>query len=134
MRDLSDTTYGVYNTALYLRTQISYMRNVFKLPIVVTEFGFPMPPSLATGISDIRNDIARSEYFLSYLTEMLKSIWEDGIDIMGAFMWSFADNWEWGTFYHEFGLQYVNRTSQERYFRRSFFDVVDFVETRRAKL
>ncbi|KAH8883707.1 glycoside hydrolase family 1 protein [Thozetella sp. PMI_491] len=131
MGDIADNTYNVYNTAPYLRTQIGYMWNTYKLPIVVTEFGHPSAPSSSINLPDIRNDMQRSNYYLSYLTEILKCIWEDGVDVQGAFMWSFVDNWEWGTYYHQFGLQYVNRTSQERSYRRSLFDVVDFVESRR---
>lgn len=129
---ISDPTYGIYNTAPYVRTQLSYMWNTYRLPIVVTEFGLTMSPSTATDLPDLREDRERSEFILSYLTEMLKCIWEDGIDVRGAFMWSFVDNWEWGTYNHQFGLQQVNRSSMTRSYRRSFFDVIDFVESHRG--
>ncbi|KAJ5933819.1 glycoside hydrolase family 1 protein [Penicillium verhagenii] len=58
---------------------------------------------------------------------------EDGVDVTGVFAWSFADDWEWGSFQHEYGLQYVNRTSLEKTYRRSLFDFVDFVESRRER-
>ncbi|KAH9221944.1 glycoside hydrolase family 1 protein [Leptodontidium sp. 2 PMI_412] len=124
--------YITYNTAPYLRTQLNYLWNTFRAPVMITEFGFSTSnPSQTMPLSDLRFDIERSEYYLSYLTEVLKSIWEDGVNIKGVLMWSFVDNWEWGTYEHYFGLQYVNRTTQERTYKRSFFDVVDFVESRR---
>ena len=43
-----------------------------------------------------------------------------------------ADNWEFGDYGAQFGMQYVNRTSQERRFKKSLFDLVDFVESRRG--
>ena len=129
--------YLIYNTAAYVRTQLNYFWNTYKRPIMITEFGFPINtgsfPESANLLTDIQFDPARSEYILSYLGEMLKAIGEDGVDVMGALMWTWVDNWEWGTFAHAFGLQYNNRTTQERAYKRSFFDAVDFVETRRAK-
>lgn len=64
------------------------------------------------------------------MTEILKSIHEDGVHVMGALAWSFADNWEFGDYGQQFGLQYVNRTSQEKKFKKSLFDLVDFVMAR----
>lgn len=61
---------------------------------------------------------------------MLNAIWEDGVKVMGAITWNWADDWEFGGFDTGFGLQYVNRTSQERMYRRSFFDIIDFVESK----
>ena len=64
------------------------------------------------------------------MSEVLKSIWEDGVDVAGAFAWSFADNWEFGDYDAHFGIQTVNRTTQERRYKKSFFDLVDFVNAR----
>lgn len=100
---------------------------------MITEFGLAISNTSATQLDDMKFDIQRSEYYLSYLTEMLKSIWEDGVNVMGALMWSWVDNWEWGTHAHTYGLQHLNWTTQQRTYRRSFFDVMDFTETRRAR-
>ena len=64
------------------------------------------------------------------MTEVLKSIWEDNVEVAGAFAWSFADNWEFGDYDAHFGLQTVNRTTQERRYKKSLFDLVDFVGAR----
>ena len=63
--------------------------------------------------------------------EGLKAIWEDGVNFIGAFAWSWADNWEFGDYDQQFGIQTVNRTTQVRRYKKSFFDYVDFIESRR---
>lgn len=50
--------------------------------------------------------------------------------VMGALMWSLIDNWEWGTFEHRFGVMGVNLTSQERFYKRSLFDIMDYTNAR----
>jgi beta-glucosidase/6-phospho-beta-glucosidase/beta-galactosidase len=52
---------------------------------------------------------------------------------MGALAWSFVDNWEFGDYSQQFGIQAVNRTTQERSYKKSFFDLVDFVKSRQPK-
>lgn len=60
---------------------------------MITEFGLATSSSSLTSqqLNDIRFDVERSEYYISYLTEVLKSIWEDGVHVMGAIMWSWID-------------------------------------------
>jgi beta-glucosidase/6-phospho-beta-glucosidase/beta-galactosidase len=67
------------------------------------------------------------------MSEILKSIYEDGVHVMGALAWSFVDNWEFGDYSQQFGIQAVNRTTQERSYKKSFFDLVDFVKSRQPK-
>ncbi|OAL18195.1 hypothetical protein AYO22_10972 [Fonsecaea multimorphosa] len=121
----------VYITPRYLRLYLSYLYNTFHTPIVITEFGFPVfGEAEQTTLSDQLSDMPRSVYYLSYMSEVLKAIWEDGVHVAGAFAWSFADNWEFGDYTAHFGLQTVNRTTQERRYKKSFFDLVDFMNTR----
>ncbi|KAH0834314.1 glycoside hydrolase family 1 [Fonsecaea pedrosoi] len=121
----------VYITPRYLRLYLSYLYNTFHTPIVITEFGFPVfGEDDKTDLSDQLSDLPRSIYYLSYMSEVLKSIWEDGVHVAGAFAWSFADNWEFGDYTAHFGIQTVNRTTQQRRYKKSFFDLVDFVNSR----
>lgn len=60
------------------------------------------------------------------MSETLKAIHEDGVDVIGALAWSFVDNNEWGSFEDQYGLPAVNRTTFERTYKRSVFDFVDF--------
>lgn len=121
----------VYITPTFLREYLGYLYNTFRTPVVITEFGYPVPfEAKKTDLSDQLFDTPRSIYYLSYLSETLKAIWEDGVDVRGAFAWSFADNWEFGDYDAHFGIQTVNRTTQERRYKKSFFDLVDFVNAR----
>lgn len=84
----------VYITPTFLREYLGYLYNTFRVPVVVTEFGFPVyGESEKSPLADQLFDSPRSWYYLSYMSEILKAIWEDGVDVRGAFAWSFMDNW-----------------------------------------
>ncbi|KAF2845606.1 glycoside hydrolase family 1 protein [Plenodomus tracheiphilus IPT5] len=121
----------VYLTPEYFRTYLNYLYNTFRAPVAVTEFGFPVFGEALKAQPDQEFDSPRSWYYQSYLNEGLKAIWEDGVEFIGAFAWSFMDNWEFGDYDQHFGIQTVNRTTQERRYKKSFFDFVDFIESRR---
>jgi beta-glucosidase/6-phospho-beta-glucosidase/beta-galactosidase len=121
----------VYLTPAYFRTYLNYLWNTFKSPVAITEFGFPVFAEAQKEQVDQEFDSPRSWYYQSYLNEGLKAIWEDGVQFIGAFAWSFADNWEFGDYDQHFGIQTVNRTTQVRRYKKSFFDFVDFIESRR---
>lgn len=121
----------VYITPTYLREYLNYLWNTFRKPVLVSEFGFPVyKEAEKEELSDQLFDTPRSIYYLSFMSELLKAIHEDGVHVMGALPWSWADNWEFGDYDQQFGLQVVNRTTQERFFKKSFFDLVDFVGAR----
>ncbi|CAG7924807.1 unnamed protein product [Penicillium olsonii] len=124
----------VYITPTYFREYLYYLWNTFRHPILVSEFGFPVAAEAeAEELSDQLFDSPRSVYYLSFMSEILKSIYEDGVHVMGALAWSFVDNWEFGDYAQQFGIQTVNRTTQERHYKKSFFDLVDFVKTRQPR-
>lgn len=121
----------VYITPTYLREYLNYLYNTFRKPVLVSEFGFPVyKENEKEELSDQLFDTPRSIYYLSFMSEILKAIHEDGVHVMGALAWSWADNWEFGDYTQQFGLQVVNRTTQERFFKKSLFDLVDFVGAR----
>lgn len=131
-----DNNDAIYTEPTYLRTALNYIWNTYKVPVMVTELGLSLYGPGTTEFVDISSqqyDVERSHYYLSYLTEILKAIWEDGVDVKGAVLWAGVDNWEWGSYQYQFGLQYVDRTSDtlDQYYKRSLFDVVDFIESRR---
>lgn len=123
----------VYITPAYFRTFLNYLYNTFRAPVAVTEFGFPVFGEDLKQQADQEFDSPRSLYYQSYLNEGLKAIWEDGVEFIGAFAWSWADNWEFGDYAQHFGVQTVNRTTMVRRYKKSFFDFVDFIESRRQK-
>jgi beta-glucosidase/6-phospho-beta-glucosidase/beta-galactosidase len=63
---------------------------------------------------------------------MLQAIWEDNVHVLGALAWSFADNWEFGDFSTAYGLQIIDRTNQERHYKKSFFGLTDYHNSRKA--
>nr|BAU51446.1 beta-glucosidase [Panesthia angustipennis spadica] len=70
-------------------------------PILITENGF-------SDYGDL-NDTGRINYYTSYLTEMLRAINEDGVNVIGYTAWSLMDNFEWNQGYSEkFGLYQVD--------------------------
>jgi beta-glucosidase/6-phospho-beta-glucosidase/beta-galactosidase len=121
----------VYLTPSYLRTYLNYLWNSWRTPVAITEFGFPVFAEAQKEQVDQEFDSPRSWYYQTYLNEGLKAIWEDGVNFIGAFAWSWADNWEFGDYDQQFGIQTVNRTTQARRYKKSFFDFVDFIESRR---
>jgi beta-glucosidase/6-phospho-beta-glucosidase/beta-galactosidase len=121
----------VYITPAHFREYLYYLWNTFRHPVLVSEFGFPVHAEAELEeLSDQLFDSPRSAYYLSFMSEILKSIYEDGVHVMGALAWSFVDNWEFGDYTQQFGIQSVNRTTQQRHYKKSFFDLVDFVKTR----
>lgn len=120
----------VYITPTYLRTYLNYLYNTWRHPVVIAEFGFPVYGEADKKLSDQLFDTPRSMYYLSFMSETLKAIWEDGVEVRGAYAWSFADNWEFGDYDAHFGIQTVNRTTQERRYKKSFFDFVSYMRAR----
>ncbi|KAK0487987.1 glycoside hydrolase superfamily [Armillaria luteobubalina] len=96
----------------------------------VSEFGAVEPFDYSgPDISVVKNDVLRTNYFLTYLGEMLLSIHEDGVPIQGAFAWAMIDNAEWllGTA-ARFGIQHVDYTTLERSYKRSALSLAEFFE------
>ncbi|KAK0186406.1 glycoside hydrolase superfamily [Armillaria mellea] len=97
----------------------------------VSEFGAVEPNDLpGAEIAIVKNDVLRTNYFLTYLGEMLTSIHEDGVPIQGAFAWAMIDNAEWtlGTA-ARFGIQHVDYTTLERTYKRSALSLAEFFES-----
>nr|CCA20215.1 unnamed protein product [Albugo laibachii Nc14] len=53
-------------------------------------------------------------YHQTYLDQVHKAIFEEHIPIIGYTVWSFMDNYEWGSFDARFGLYYVNMSEELR--------------------
>lgn len=83
----------VYITPTYLRSYLNYLWNTWRHPIALTEFGFPVFAEADKELTDQLYDTPRSVYYLSFMSEVLKSIWEDGVNVIGAYAWSYTDNW-----------------------------------------
>ena len=119
-----------YIAPQYVRQQLGYVWNTFKPAggIMITEFGFNPFADSQKALDAQRYDLERTLYYQDFLSETLKAIHEDGINVIGALAWSFADNNEFGSFANQYGMQTVNRTDGAftRHYKRSFFDYIDF--------
>ncbi|KAJ7097624.1 glycoside hydrolase superfamily [Mycena epipterygia] len=96
----------------------------------ISEFGFVEPfEELRTDMFRITEDVARTDYFMTYLGQILLSIHEDGVPIAGAFAWAMIDNAEWNSGTSaKFGIQHVNYTTLERTYKRSALSLSEFFQ------
>ncbi|KAK0234942.1 glycoside hydrolase superfamily [Armillaria nabsnona] len=121
--------YSVEATPVPIRTMLKDIHSRWPSnKMYVSEFGAVEPFDYpGTDISLVKNDVLRTNYFLTYLGEMLTSIHEDGVPIQGAFAWSMIDNAEWllGTA-ARFGIQHVDYTTLERTYKRSALSLGEF--------
>ena len=97
---LYDAPRGLSSLLYYLRDHYHVPET---LPIFITECGFSQQ-------KDGLLDMERVHYISGYLREANKCI-RDGVNLLGFFVWSLLDNFEWSSGYSEtFGIVYVNRT------------------------
>ncbi|KAK0436821.1 glycoside hydrolase superfamily [Desarmillaria tabescens] len=123
--------YSVQATPVAIRTLFKGIHSRWPSnKMYVSEFGAVEPLSFpGTDISIIKDDVLRTNYYLTYLGEMLLSIHEDGVPIDGAFAWAMIDNAEWsfGTIVR-FGIQYVDYTTLERTYKRSALSLCELLD------
>ena len=79
-----------YLAPQYVRQQFGYMWNTYRPKgIMVMEFGFnPWAEFEKPKVAQLY-DLERTLYYYGFLREMLKSIYEDGVNVIGALGWSF---------------------------------------------
>lgn len=126
--DKSSVAYS-YIAPQYVRAQMSFVWNTFRPNgVLVAEYGFPSIGDTLRSLDAQRYDLERTLYYQAFLTEVLKSIHHDGVNVMGALAWSIVETNEFGTFDHRYGLQTLNHSTFERTYKRSAFDYVDFFD------
>jgi beta-glucosidase/6-phospho-beta-glucosidase/beta-galactosidase len=124
--DASSVTYS-FIAPQHVRAQMNYVWNTFRpAGVLVSEYGFPKFGEQLEDLDAQRYDLERSIYYQAFLTEVLRAVNEDGVNVMGALAWSFVETNEFGTFDDHYGLQTLNHTTFERTYKRSAFDYVDF--------
>ncbi|KAF8900765.1 glycoside hydrolase superfamily [Gymnopilus junonius] len=101
----------------------------------ISEFGFVEPfEEKYTDLFRITEDVARTNYYMTYLGEILLAIHEDKLPIAGIFAWAMIDNIEWGSGIQvKFGIQYVNFTTLERQYKRSALSLSEFFKAHLEK-
>jgi beta-glucosidase/6-phospho-beta-glucosidase/beta-galactosidase len=65
---------AVTTPQLAIRTCLNYLWARYKLPIVISEFGFPKVGEASKALPAQRFDQSRSEHYMAYLSEMLKAM------------------------------------------------------------
>ena len=67
------------------------------------------------------HDTSRIDYYKGYLTQLKKAV-DDGANVVGYFVWSLLDNFEWRSGYtSRFGIVYVDYNSLKRYPKMSAY-------------
>ena len=67
------------------------------------------------------HDPGRIDYLHRHLMELERAI-SDGVDVLGYFLWSFLDNFEWEKGYDDrFGIVFIDYESQVRIPKDSFY-------------
>jgi beta-glucosidase len=80
--------------------------------LMVTENGVPVP-DMMTADGHVHDD-RRIRYLCDHLVQVHRAI-EDGVDIKGYYVWSFADNFEWNLGYSpRFGLIHIDYETLKR--------------------
>ncbi|KAH8822066.1 beta-glucosidase [Xylogone sp. PMI_703] len=124
--DASSVTYS-FIAPQNVRAQMNYVWNTFRPSgILIAEYGFPTFGDNLKALDAQRYDLERTIYYQAFLTEILRAVNEDHVNVIGALAWSFVETNEFGTFDSHYGLQTVNHTSFERTYKRSAFDYIDF--------
>ncbi len=109
-----------------------FLHERYSLPIVVTENGMSWAdkPNAAGQVSDPERVKFLREYLRSYLRASA-----EGVPLGGYFHWSLLDNWEFTSgFTEQFGLVYVDHTTQKRTVKDSAQAYREIIRTRGASL
>ncbi|KAI0646480.1 beta-glucosidase 1A [Trametes meyenii] len=103
------------------RSLLNHLWETYKLPIYVTENGFPVKNENTLPFDEVIRDTDRIDYFKGYTDALLRAVTEDGVSIKGYFAWSILDNFEWADGYDtRFGVTYVDYATQARSSKLSY--------------
>ncbi|KAJ8963456.1 hypothetical protein NQ318_018938 [Aromia moschata] len=92
-----------------MRKLLKWIKDTYDVSsIIITENG------MSDDGSSLEDD-KRIAFFTDYLSAILDSIYEDGVNVIGYTAWSFVDTfeWEWG-YSTPFGFYHVDFTSENR--------------------
>ncbi|KAI1393358.1 beta-glucosidase [Hypoxylon trugodes] len=115
----------------HARTMFKYLDTTYPTEegIFLAEFGWPGFEEAAMSTEQARADMTSTLFSQPIYNEILKSIHEDEVKFKGALGWAYLDNWEFGSYAARYGVQTVNNVTLERSYKRSIFDIVDFVSS-----
>jgi beta-glucosidase len=116
--DLTDMRWEVFPQGLYdLLIRLKHEYEPRRIYITENGAAYADGPDIAGRIADVR----RIEYLRAHLKTAHRAI-EDGVPLLGYFVWSLLDNFEWAHGYTKrFGLYWVDFETQERVPKDSAF-------------
>lgn len=115
----------VTHDCIYWGTKFLYER--YRTPIIISENGKSCLDIVSP--DGCVHDEERISYLKGYLKCLKKSA-SEGNDIIGYFVWSLLDNFEWAYGYKErFGLIYIDYASQKRILKDSSFFYGDIIKS-----
>jgi beta-glucosidase len=109
--------------AMYWGPKFFYER--YNLPVVITENGLSNIDWV--GLDGKVHDPQRIDFVQRYLQQYQRA-GEAGVELLGYFLWSLMDNFEWAEGFKErFGLIYVDYATQKRTLKDSAYWYGDFI-------
>jgi beta-glucosidase len=109
--------WGVSPEALYWGPKFFFER--YGLPVVITENGMSNVDWIS--LDGKVHDPQRIDFIARYLGNLKKAS-DDGVEVIGYFVWSIMDNFEWAeAFKQRFGLVYVDYNDGRRIMKDSAF-------------
>ncbi|KAJ5673898.1 glycoside hydrolase superfamily [Penicillium macrosclerotiorum] len=82
-------------TPAQFRKLLAWIWERYHVPILITENGCPCPGESEMTLEQAVEDDFRVQYFATYLDAMSRAIYQDGVQVLGYYAWSFMDNFEW---------------------------------------
>ncbi|GLB40933.1 putative glycosyl hydrolase 1 family protein [Lyophyllum shimeji] len=116
-------------TPNYVRSSLQQLQTRWPTKkMYIAEFGFAeLHEAQWTEMFQITEDVTRTNYYMTYLGEILRAIHEDKLPIAGTFAWAMLDNAEWSSgLSARFGIQHVNYTTLQRTYKRSALSLSEF--------
>lgn len=117
-----------------IRYILNYTKENYNNPtIYISENGYDDFNIDQLPLKEALNDVIRKEYHEKHLQNLLKAIYDDGVDLKGYFAWSLMDNFEWNLGYSvRFGLYYVDyKNNLKRYPKKSAKWFKNFLKKRK---
>lgn len=106
---------------------IKFLCERYPLPLFITENGMCCHDNVS--VDGKVHDPNRITFLDAYISQMQQAM-EEGANIIGYFVWTFLDNFEWTDgFRQRFGLVYVDYMTQQRIVKDSAFWYKELMET-----
>lgn len=123
----NDCGWPVVPECLYWGPRFLYER--YRSPILITENGFAGQDWISQ--DGKCHDPQRIDYLSRYL-EALEQARQDGAQVLGYFVWSLMDNFEWAEgYFKRFGMIHVDFATQRRTPKDAFYWYRDYIARQR---